>query len=201
MNHSFKALVMLTFAAALSAGCSDSDDPPVNDTTASETSSPSPNSGPEPTVLTKFDGTFQTPCALSDPEDSTAGSEVVTTTISGAMGSILAMDYTDTNCAVPASPTEYLAEISIAYPEGTVETPLGTADFVNYTPESAMLDGQPLTTEQQTLLGSQGFFDTRFSLLLIVDDSLYFGDDSGELDGDTAETRPTTLSAVPAIRQ
>ncbi len=196
MRPSVKSLLMLPLAAALVVGCSDSNDSP-----ADETSAPAPNGGTPPTVLTKFDGSYTEACTASDPNDASQGSEVITTTIAGDSGTLRLFSYSDADCAVPDTPAELVSEISISYPGGTVDTDLGTADFINVTPESVTVDGQPPTAEQMTQLNALGIFDTIYDIALLDGSSLYSGDTSGDMDGTTADNRPTTLDPVPAIRQ
>lgn len=186
---------MLPIASALVIGCSDSDDSP-----ATQTSQLGPN-GETPTVLTKFDGSYLGACELSDEEDPTDGFEISSVTVAGDSGSIQSFNYTDDACTTPGTPAETMLEISIAYPVGTVQTALGVADFVNITPESITFDGQAPTPEQMQVLGLTAIFDTSYDILLIDGSSLYAGDDSGELNGETEATRPNTLDTEPAIRQ
>ena len=195
MYISIRTLLMLPFASALVIGCSDSTKSLVN-----QTSELGPNDE-VPTVLTKFDGSYLGGCEQSDEEDPTDGFEIISSKIDGDSGSIKAFNYTDEACATPDMPAETVLELSIAYPGGTVQTALGTADFIDITPESITFDGQAPTPEQMQLLGQSGAFDTYFDIVLIDGSSLYLGDDSGELDGETAAKRPNTLESVAATRQ
>jgi len=183
-------------------GCSDSDNDSDNNP-AGETSSPAPDGGAQPTVMSGYDGTFLLSCALDDPQDPDDGYVVATITISGASGNLRLLNYTDAACTNPDTPAEVIVDASIVYPGGTVATDRGTADFVDLTPESFLLDGQPATPEQLTFLNLTGEFNTIYDILLLDDGgtSLYFGDTSGDLDGESPETRPNTLEQVPAVRQ
>jgi len=195
MKISTRTLLMLPLASALVVGCSDSNDSPAN-----ETSAPSPE-GEQATVLTKFDGTYLDTCELVDDNDRDEGSQVTSITIAGDTGSLRFFYYTDAACTSPDVPAEAVADISLAYPGGTVQTALGVADFVNITLETVLYDGVPATAEQIQQLNQEGALDTRYDILLLDDSSLYAGDDSAELDGGTEATRPNTLESAPSVRQ
>ncbi len=207
---------MLPLVAVMLTGCSSSDDSSdsnndgspdttpdtIPDTTPdTETSQPSPNPGPNPTVLNTFDGTYIQACELSDPEDLTEGSEVITIVIAGDVATSTSLNYTDTACAVPGIPAELVFEISAVYPGDTVETARGTADAVNLTVESVTVDGVQPSPAALAILDDTGAFDTNFGILLLEGSSLFSGDIDGDLDGTTPENRPTTLEDTPLIRQ
>lgn len=186
---------MPLLTCTLLVGCSDSKDLPAN-----QTSAPAPNSE-APTILTTFDGSYLAPCEFSDEENPGEGFEMVSTTISGDAGTFRIFNYTDAACTTPDSPAEILIDVSFAYPGNTVQTALGTADFVNVTPEIITIDGQMPTTEQLQQLSQSGAFDTVFDILLLDGSSLFGGDTSGDLNGESEVTRPDTLSSDSTIRQ
>jgi len=202
MTIFLRTFMMLPLAAALVTGCSDSDNDSDNNP-AGETSMLAPDGGAQPTVMSEYDGTYLLSCALDDPQDPEDGYVVATITISGDTGNLRLLNYTDAACTNPDTPAEVIVDASIVYPGGTVETDRGTADFVDLTPESFLLDGQAATAEELTFLNVNGEFNTMYDILLLDDAgaSLYFGDTSGDLDGETPEARPNTLGQVPAIRQ
>ena len=197
MSPTMKTLALLPVAVALLAGCSSSDDdtPDTN-----QTSMPSGNPGENPTVLTKFDGTYLAACAPGGGEPS-QGSFVETTTISGDTGSASTLSYTDAACTTPDIPAETVYEFSVAYPGETVETARGTADAINITVENVTLDGQPPTAERMAEFSNAGTFDVRYDIALLDGSELYLGDNDGELDGTSEANRPATLDPVAAIRQ
>jgi len=196
MSLSYKALAVLPVAIALLTGCSSSDDTPAN-----ETSSPSMNPGPSPTVLTTYDGEFLKACATDDPADPSVGSEVVSITISGDTAVSRTFNYSDAACQTPGAPAEIVFELSVAYPGDTVETLQGSADAVNVTVESVTLDGQMPTAEEQARLVATNTYATQYDIFLLQDSSLFSGDTDGELDGSSEENRPDSLDPEPAIRQ
>lgn len=193
MTFSLRSVVLLPLAAAYLVGCSSSSDSP-----ASGTSTPGPDGGDPPTVLTKFNGTYLEACAVADelfPED---GSEVTTIVISGDSASTTILSYTDAACTIPDIPAEAVLTLSIAYPGGTVVTDMGTADFVDITTESILIDGVAPSAAQ---LATFDVLGTTYDIALLNGSSLFLGDDTGELDGESAETRPDTLLPTSLIRQ
>jgi len=73
----------------------------------------------------------------------------------------------------------------------TTNTSLGEADFLDLTVEAGTLNGVVET------VNDENFFD----LILLDGNTLYFGLPTDELDGFTAETRPTELDlSLPFTR-
>lgn len=183
-------------AAALSVvvGCSSSDSAPANGNKDSSSNSNNGNSGQ---ILAKYNGAFTSSCEPSDGTIPLVGSTIVTTTVNDDSGSIRAYNYVDDSCTIPGSPAELLAEVSISYPGGTVDTPKGEADFVNLSPESITIDGrQPTDVERQLLTGA-GVGAKIYDIFLIDGAKLYLGDRVSGRDGTTAEKRPNTLRSEP----
>lgn len=151
-------------------------------------------------ALTKYDGAYQTFCGVSAfaPLSNTA---VTVTTIDGDAGTITTYNYLDKGCTLPANPSQTVMEVSITYPGGTVETNRGVADFVDITVESITLDGQAPTLIQQQQLASSSLLGSRFDIMLLQDSALYTGENTDELTGSSAETRPVTLSSELSIEQ
>ncbi|MFK7854806.1 MAG: hypothetical protein AB8B79_11860 [Granulosicoccus sp.] len=187
MNLTKNTNILLALTCALVVGCSDSNDPPAN-----ETSMLGPG-GDTPTVLSAYNGTYLQACTLNDPLDPSDGAEVTTVVIAGDLATTTLMNYSDEACATPDLPAQVTIQSSIAYPGGTVQTDLGIADFVDLTPESFTVDGQPPSAEEMTLITQLGLLNPIFDILLLDGSTLYSGDDSDEFDGESAANRPVAL--------
>jgi len=196
MSFLNKPSLLLALTSALVLGCSDSDDPPAN-----QTSMLGPG-GEAPNVLTTYDGTYLEACTLNDPEDPSDGAEEYISVIAGDLITTTLFLFSDAACTIPDVPAQIMIETSVAYPGGTVQTALGVADFVDLTPESVTFDGQPPSVEEMTLLTQLGLLTPSFDIVLLDGSTLYTGDDDGALDGESAANRPVTLDLDGiAIRQ
>lgn len=151
-------------------------------------------------VITRYDGSFQTFCSVSvfAPLSETA---VTVTTIDGDVGSVTIYNYLDERCTLPAEPSQTVMELSYTYPGETIETRRGIADFVNVSVESVTLDGQAPSLLEQQQLASSSVLGTRYDIILLQDSALYTGQSTDELNGASAETRPTALGSSPSIEQ
>jgi hypothetical protein len=152
------------------------------------------------TVVSKYDGAYQTFCGVSvfAPISNTA---VTVTTIDGAEGSITIYNYLDRGCTLPADPSQTVMAVSFAYPGDTIDTNRGVADFVDITVESVTLDGQAPSLLQQQQLASSSILGTRYDIVVLQDSALYTGENTETLSGTTSATRATTLSSRPSIEQ
>lgn len=151
-------------------------------------------------VVTKYDGAYQTFCAVSVFAP-LSNSAVTVTTIDGGTGSITIYNYLDKGCTLPAEPSQTIMEVSLVYPGDTIETDRGLADFVDITVESVTLDGQAPSLIQQQQLASSSILGTRYDIIALQDSALYTGESTEALTGTTAETRATTLSSQLSIEQ
>jgi hypothetical protein len=118
------------------------------------------------TVVTNYDGTYQTFCGVSvfAPISNTA---VTVTTIDGAAGSITTYNYLDKGCTWPANPSQTVMKISFVYSGDTIDTNRGVADFVGITVESVTLDGQAPSLLQQQQLASSSILGTRYDIVVL----------------------------------
>ncbi|MEM7256891.1 MAG: hypothetical protein AAF404_05835 [Pseudomonadota bacterium] len=92
--------------------------------------------------------------------------------------------YTDTACSTPSTPASIVTQRSLAFDGNTSTTSLGDASHVEWTVESRTVDGAEDTTGVNIMI---------WDLVLITNNTLYFGDRSGTNDGSTEALRPTVL--------
>jgi len=200
-----KEIAITTMALSISlVGCSSSSNSttnadPVNIpadqsvSPANETSMPAPDAGGTNNDVAgtgdpALNGTWTTGCF----EDLIDSYEIGTLVISGATATETFATYSDSTCSTrDAEPVEEIT-FSMEFPAGVVETGLGTARFINITPESFTVGGQPVP--------SVTAFNTLYDIYLVSGDTLYLG-----LDGDVSEspqTRPSQLDTdEPLTRQ
>lgn len=172
-------LCALLFALGLSA-C-DSDDNTAE--TNSSMLAPGATPGDEAT-LEGLDGNWATGC-LASSGDAT----FTTTTISVAdnVASVTQSIFTDNACTTAATPASIVTDRSLQFDGETSNTSLGDASNVVWTVESRTVDGTP---------DSDGVNNMVWDIMLITNDTLYFGDRSGSNDGSTEALRPNTLDEV-----
>ena len=163
-------------AATLLSGCSSDDN-------SSDTSTmPAPGTAPEDTVtLEGLDGNWAKAC-MAHATDATYS----TATLVAADNVVTITDsvFTDSGCVTPASPATIESQRSLVFDGTTSNTSLGDASHVTWTVESKTINGV-----QDTASTNESAFD----LMLITNNTLYFGDRSGANDGSTEALRPSTL--------
>ena len=167
-------------------GCSSSDDDDDIDASSSgsdQTSMPAPGAEPDDTseTVSRFNGDYLRSCTPSDDDDESFETGELTIqddTISG----IFTL-YSDAQCT--QAQTVLTLETSVEFPGGTADTQLGVADFVDITTESSTLNGEVITVDQDDVM--------EFDLILLNGNSLFFGLNTDELSGETAETRPVEI--------
>ncbi len=122
--------------------------------------------------------------------------EVTTATFSGNAVTAVEREYLDVDCTQPDPEGTLLeTQASVSFPQGSVSTSVGTAYFINVTPEGYSVNGVPFTAEEIQSFGDFGSFDTDYSIYAIANDGrLYFGDDPDNFDvGSSPATRPTEV--------
>jgi len=190
-----KPLAIATIALSVSlVGCSDSGSSTANsdqssmpadqsDTPTDQTSMPAPDAGdsnntPASTGDAALNGTWKNACA-----DIGGSYEVSTLVIDGAVAVDTYATYSDSTCTTRDDEPDEVITFSLEFPQGTVATSLGTARFIDATPESFTVGGQPVAAPNG--------FNTLFDIYLVVGDTLYLGGDENE--AITPEARPTQL--------
>lgn len=159
-------------------GC-DSDDNALTDTSASM---PAPGETPvDPITVDGLAGQWQRPCAAST---TSADYSTADMTIADNVATITQSIFTDSACTTPASPAVIVTENSLVFDNTTSNTSLGDASNLESTVESRTVDGVSST---------DGINAITYDILLITNNTLYFGDKSGENNGTTTTLRPLTL--------
>ena len=175
-DYTFRTFALGLATATLMFGCSSEDN------SSSTSTMPAPGTTPEDTVtLEGLDGNWVRTC-MANATDATFS----TATLVAADNVVTITDsiFTDSGCATPASPATIEIQRSLVFDGTTSNTALGDASHVTWTVESKTIDGTPDTA------GTNG---SAFDLMLITNNTLYFGDRSGVNDGSTETLRPTTL--------
>ncbi len=141
-------------------------------------------------VGTRYEGSYNIVCVSFDPGQW----ETEELTVTGPTGTLVATAFSDDQCTNQIFTQTITADLS--YPGGTQSTELGDADFVDITFTSLVIDGveEDLSDVPESDL-------MEFDILLLDGINLYFGDNTEEADGSTAENRPTTLESIPFVRQ
>lgn len=136
---------------------------------------------------TAANGTWFRPCTIDDANVNLSDGvyEVTTLVFNGNNLTATILSYSDEDCAVPAVPHEFVLTQTIAYPGGSVETPLGDAQFIDITATGATLDGVPPPINVFPL--------TEYEIILVSDSTMYFGFGENDDVGETPATRPTML--------
>ena len=178
--------ITCVITTALLIGCSSSDDDdegsdtPATDA-SNQTSMPAPgvDQGNTAETVSRFNGSYLRDCMLSGDDDEIW--ETFELTIEEGVFNSIFTEYSDAQCTqIDVIQT---VDASVEFPGGTADTALGAADFINITPESATVNGQSFPAINEV------FFD----LILLEGNSLYFGLETDELTGETAETRPVEV--------
>jgi len=146
------------------------------------------------TGINTFDGSWVSSWVCEDesfPED---GYELEVLVINGRSASLSANEFVDAQCQVPdPEGFELLTEFSLVYPGGSTSTARGDAVNVDVTPTTFIVNGQPLTDEQQQASAEGGGFNTRYSIILLDSGMLFLGNDE-DGSGGSAANRSTQLS-------
>ncbi len=172
----FRTSALTLTAATLLWACS-SDDNSTNTSTM-----PAPGTVPEDAVtLPGLDGNWARAC-MANATDATFST--VTLIAADNVATITESVFTDSGCATPASPANIETQRSLVFDGTTSNTSLGDASHVTWTVESKTIDGTA---------DSSSTNESAFDLMLITNNTLYFGDRSGTNDGSTEALRPTTL--------
>ncbi len=127
----------------------------------------------------QFNGNFLRGCSLAD--DPANGFEINEVAIQGDSFVTTVSQFADAQCTLLNG--VFVFDSTLVFPGDTVDTPLGVADFIDITVDSLTLNGESVI--------DNSFED--FDLILLDGNNLLFGDDSGEFDGETRETRPVEI--------
>ncbi len=140
----------------------------------------------------EFIGTWQTECALSDPNDTTSVYQIITDTISeDSIVSVYAY-YLSSDCTSPATPTQKVLTVEPAFSGGRANTSLGSAYEVDLKLLSREIDGQS---------ENAGVGTNIYSLMLLLDNALYYGANSTEFNGMSPAERHSSLDTQsPYVR-
>lgn len=169
-------LAIIVFTALY--GC-DSDDSPASDTS---TSMPAPGETPgELVTVAGLDGLWKRACTASASSSEYSSAEM---NIAENVATITESYFTDSACSTPASTAVVVTENSLVFDESVTATALGDANNVESTVESKSVDGSNVT---------EGVNVVTYDLLLLTNNTLYFGDKSAEGSGTTEALRPSTL--------
>lgn len=181
---------VFAMSSLMSACDSDDDDTSVNPDGTSRpfgTIDGTDGSANAPSGIT---GTWVRACTADDPSDAETEYSTSVAVFTTESASITDNAYTDSGCTVAAGPAVFVIDYSLEFPGGTTATSLGDAAHINVTPESATIDGQPLSGVFASFVDLN---KTQYDLLLIANDMLYAGDTDGDLDGSSEATRPDAL--------
>lgn len=179
MKLTSKLLTIAIITGTALYGCdSDDDDASAN----SDTSMPAPGETPtDPVTVDGLAGQWATACAaMADSAEYSSA----TMTIADNVATITESFFTDNACATAASPAVVVSDNSLVFDNSTSTTSLGEASNFESTVESKTVDGTPDNENVNTVV---------YDILLITNDTLYFGDKTGENNGTSATLRPQTL--------
>jgi len=198
--NAYSSLATLLVASALLIGCSsnssDNSDLENQGLESDQTSIPAPgtdpNGGPQP--LTQYNGNYLYDCT-PDGEVSVVQSLTIQDDVATSINQI----YKDAECTQPDRKVELT--LSIVYPGGTTDTPIGTADHIDLTVESFRVNDIEPTIEELRVAEAEGLFVTIYSIILLDGAMLYTGAVGGENDGSSPDTRATELEPEALIRQ
>ncbi len=135
-------------------------------------------------------GTWVRDCTADDLDDAETEYSSSVAVFTTDTATVTSNAFTDSGCTVAAVPAVFVIDYSLEFPGGTELTPLGDAAHINLTPESASIDGQPLSGVFATFVNLN---EIQYDLLLIANGMLYSGDTDGDLDGSSEATRPDAL--------
>ena len=179
MDFKYTATALMISIYALT-GCDSSDNSAVETSTM-----PAPNQNPEDAVtLEGLDGQWNSACtAIADNSLwSTANYSVADN-----VGTMTERFYTDNACSTDASPAITITENSLAFNGEVSSTSLGDASQVETTAESITTDGEAVSDAVNTIT---------YDIMLITNNTLYFGDKSGAMNGSSADLRPESLDQM-----
>jgi hypothetical protein len=146
---------------------------------------PAPGTTPgEDITLEGLDGDWSSACiAATDAATFSTTTIAVADNIATGAASI----YTDNACTTPATPASITTERSLEFDGNTSSTSLGDASHVTWIVESRTVDGADDTSGVNAMV---------WDIMLITNDTLYFGDRSGSNDGSEEALRPTALDEI-----
>lgn len=171
------SLIALALVAAL-AGCDSDNDSSSN----TSTTQPAPGADPtDPITMDGLAGAWARSCsALPD----SAGFSSAQFNVADTVATLTESFYTDSACASAASPAVVVTENSLVFDDTMTTTSLGEANNVESTVESKTTDGTAVT---------EGINAITYDIMLITNNTLYFGSKADANDGSTEELRPQTL--------
>ena len=135
-------------------------------------------------TLDGLDGSWEQGC-LANPDDATFSS--ATLLASDNTITVTESVFTDNACSIAAVPAIIETESSLIFDGTTTTTALGDASNVELTVETRTIDDVSDTGDINSIT---------YDMMLIINDTLYFGDKTGDNDGSTDELQPTTLDQV-----
>lgn len=161
------------------AACSSDDD------SANTSTMPAPDANPgDEITLDGLDGNWISSCVESASD---ATYSTTTITVADNAATVSQSIYTDNSCSTPSAPANIVTERSLVFDGNTSATSLGDASHVEWTVESRLVDGENDNT---------GVNVSVWDLMLITNDTLYFGDRTGDNNGTTEALRPSALDEI-----
>lgn len=178
---SIQTVGLCALALTLSLSACDSDDDNAN----TSNTMPAPGTTPgDDVTLPGLDGDWSTTCIASSVDSTYSTTDI---TVADNVATVTESIFTDSACTTPSTPAIIVTDRSLQFDSTTSTTALGDASHVTWTVESRTVDGAA---------DSSGTNDTVWDLMLIANDTLYFGDRSGDNNGSEEALRPTTLDEV-----
>ena len=135
-------------------------------------------------TLDGLDGSWEQGC-LANPDDATFSS--ATLLASDNTITVTESVFTDNACSIAAVPAIIETVSSLIFDGTTTTTALGDASNVELTVETRTIDDVSDTGDINSIT---------YDMMLIINDTLYFGNKTGDNDGSTDELQPTTLDQV-----
>ena len=182
------SLMLVALLATVIASCSDSNSGSSDDTdTGDQNPMPSPMAMP----AANFDGDFFRSCTLEADDENPTTTSI---NIQGDIWQSSVIEYLDAACTMPLDVFD--STLLVTFPGGTTETALGTAQHIDITVQTTIVNGQEIELPPE--------FNTEFfSIALLDEPNLFLGDDDDDsvATGLTPETRESELDPVPAVRQ
>lgn len=128
----------------------------------------------------EYIGVWKTQCQLRDPTDTDSNYMLVEDIISQASIDSTYLFFTDSACSSPDSPAKIILNTQHTFVAGESDTALGKADHVDIKLLAREIDGQPFT---------EGVGTTLYAIILVLENSLYYGTSSSDADGRTPASR------------
>lgn len=164
-------------------GCSSDNDNNSSD----DTSTTQPAPGENPTDAITMDGLAgqwsRTCSAVADSVEYSSAELNVADNVATVTESF----YTDSACTTAASPAMVVTDNSLVFDDTTTSTSLGNANNVESTVESKTVDGTAAT---------DGINVITYDIMLITNNTLYFGSKADANNGSTEALRPQTLDQI-----